>query len=470
MTTSSSTIDSTSTYYRQRVANAENDQRRVERLESLSADRLHKDGGFNLADPARYCRAHGFEDILNNTQPGTYGNWARHYLSALDEPTFYRFDRTLEKLAAQSADADGQHTLQDAALFTTAASQILAAFTLNEPTMTGQNDGLVDLALGLIRSAQPGVHPHHQMETLTRAAFRQAVQDLLHLRQDNNRHQLFTRLHYDDLGRTQYHTAILATLLNASILAETMSLRFRLSPDDPGLKELQHISTTNLHRWTEESVRLCAFDAISSSHLHHMATPLGFSDDVVSHIGNTAQDIIAKHPDISVSKHQWLTSLASNQPWNTLGAAAQHDLSHQLDQLMREYNGWSDHVINFDDYSSPKEENFRELETLHAQQSVLHASIMVAATRITQPAYAPRRDAIMAAAAGTINWQCREEFDTYEKHVGPAAQHRNAVLGRLNTASAIVQAMPAQVIPATQKQTILQHDQRRRSAIDEIIR
>ena len=81
MTTSSSTIDSTSTYYRQRVANAENDQHRVERLESLSADRLHKDGGFNLADPARYCRAHGFEDILNNTQPGTYGNWARHYLS-----------------------------------------------------------------------------------------------------------------------------------------------------------------------------------------------------------------------------------------------------------------------------------------------------------------------------------------------------------------------------------------------------
>ena len=73
----------------------------------------------------------------------------------------------------------------------------------------------------------------------------------------------------------------------------------------------------------------------------------------------------------------------------------------------------------------------------------------------------------MTAAAGTMNWQCRQEFNSYVKHAGPAAQHRNAVLERLNTATAIVRAMPAQVIPAEQKQAILQHDDERRQEIDE---
>ena len=74
----------------------------------------------------------------------------------------------------------------------------------------------------------------------------------------------------------------------------------------------------------------------------------------------------------------------------------------------------------------------------------------------------------MTAAAGTMNWQCRQEFNSYVKHAGPAAaQHRNAVLERLNTATAIVRAMPAQVIPAEQKQAILQHDDERRQETDE---
>ena len=67
----------------------------------------------------------------------------------------------------------------------------------------------------------------------------------------------------------------------------------------------------------------------------------------------------------------------------------------------------------------PKDDSFAKLETLHAEQSVLQASIIVAAARITDSEHATRRDAIMTAAAGTMNWQCRQEFNSYVKHAVP---------------------------------------------------
>ena len=197
-----------------------------------------------------------------------------------------------------------------------------------------------------------------------------------------------------------------------------------------------------------------------------MAAPLNFSAADVGQIAKTAQDIIAKHPNTNLPKAEWLAPFTANLRPAALDTVEQADLCGRIDGLIREYNDWFDRTINFDDYSSPKDDNFAKLETLHAEQSVLQTSIIVAAARITDPEHATRRDAIMTAAAGTINWQCRQEFDSYVKHAGPAAHHRNAVLERLNTANAIVRAMPAQVIPEEQKQAILQHDDERRQQID----
>ena len=467
MTLSSSIIHSTSEHYRNRVAKVQQDQQRIENLQSMSESLLNSSAGHNLADPARYHRKHGNDDMLGTEKMGSYGHWALHYLDAFDDPSYYHFHHALEKLADQSADQDGQHTEQNAAVFTTAATQILATAVQHMQTVPEDNDGPVNLTLGLIRSAPPGVYPTHELEFLTGAAFRHAVHELLELHENTPKHQLFTRTEYDDLGRTQYHTNIVRTFMRANQLAETIKARYRFSPNDPDLQALNDIANANLNQWTDQSVKRCAFDAIPESHVHNMAAPLNFSNADVAAIAKTAQDIIAKHPNTNLHKAQWLAPFAANQPLDTLNTAKQTSLCGRIDELMREYNDWFDRTLNFDDYSSPKEEHFQDLETLHAEQSVLQASTIAAAARITDPEHATRRDAIITAAAGTINWQCRQEFDSYVKHVGHNDQHRNTVLERLDTASAIVHAMPTQVIPAEQKHVILKHDDERRRAINE---
>jgi hypothetical protein len=467
MTFSNSIIDNTSEHYRQRVAKATQDQQRVDELKSLSTALLNASTGHHLADPARYHRKHGADDMLGAEKMGSYGHWARHYLDAFHEPSYYHFQHALEKLADQSADQDGQHTPQNAATFTVAATQILATAVQHMQTVPEDNDGLVDLTLGLIRSAAHGVYPTHELEILTGTAFCHAVHELIKLHENTPKHQAFTRIVYDDLGRTQYHTSIVRAFMRANRLEETIKARYRFSPDDPDLQALSEIADTNLRQWTEQSFRICAFDAISESHVHNMAAPLNFSAADVGQIAKTAQDIIAKHPNTNLPKAEWLVPFTANLRPAALDTVEQADLCGRIDGLIREYNDWFDRTINFDDYSSPKDDNFAKLETLNAEQSVLQTSIIVAAARITDPEHATRRDAIMTAAAGTINWQCRQEFDSYVKHAGPAAHHRNAVLERLNTANAIVRAMPAQVIPEEQKQAILQHDDERRQEIDE---
>ena len=458
-------IDSTSEHYRNYVAKVKQNQQRIEELQSLTDSLLNSSAGHNLADPACYHRQHGAEDILGTDKAGSYGHWALHYLYAFDDPSYYHFQNALEKLADQSANEDGQHTAQNAALFTTAATQILDTAVQQIQTLPKENDGPVNLALGLIRSAPPSVYPTQELEILTSAAFRHAVHELLELHENTPKRQLFPRTEYDDLGRTQYHTNIVRTFMRANRLAETIKARYRFSPNNPDLQALNDIANANLDQWTEQSVKICAFNAISENHVHNMAAPLNFSVDDVAAIARTAQDIIAKHPNTKLPKAEWLATFAANQPLALLNTAEQTDLCSRIDGLMREYNNWFDQTLNFDDYGSPKEKHFQDLERLHAEQSVLQASIIVAIAHITNPEHATRRDAIMTAAAGTINWQCRQEFDSYAKHAGPTPMHRDAVLERLNTASTIVRAMPAQVIPTDQKQVILQHDDERRQEI-----
>ncbi len=467
MTASYSIIENTSEHYRNRVTKAAQDRQRIEQLQSLSEPLLNSSAGHNLADPARYHRQHGADDdMLGTNEPGSYGHWSLHYLYAFDDPSYYHFHQALEKLAEQTADKDGKHNAQDAAVFTTAATQILATAVEHIQTLPEGNEGPTTLALGLIRSAAPGVYPKDALETLASAAFRHAVRELLELHENTSKRQLFTRIEYDDLGRTQYHTAILRAFMRANQLAETIKARYRFSPNDPDQQALSEIADTNLRQWTEQSVKICAFDAIPESHVHNMATPLNFSDADVATIAKTAQEVIAKHPNTNLPKAEWLGSFTNNKPLDTLDRTQQTDLCGRIDELMREYNNWFDQTNNFDEYNRPTDDRFAKLETLHADQSVLQASIIVAAARITDPEHATRRDAIMTAAAGTINWQCRQESDRYVKHAGPNDQHRNTALERLNTATAIVRAMPAQVIPAGQKQVILQHDDERRQEID----
>ena len=64
MTFSKFICTNTSEHYRNREAKATQDQQRIEELQSLSEALLDVSASQKLADPARYHRRHGAEDIL----------------------------------------------------------------------------------------------------------------------------------------------------------------------------------------------------------------------------------------------------------------------------------------------------------------------------------------------------------------------------------------------------------------------
>ena len=209
MTSSAQEIQETSNHYRLRVSQSQRDFKDIEQLQSMSQTLANTQPNQNLADPACYHRAHGAADILRRSQPGSFDHWARHYIQALNEPSFYHFHHTLEKLALQTADPDGRHSDQNMATFTAAAIHLLdLAIGVENDEST---DSLISFVLGLIRSAPIGTYRPTALAQIIATAFQKAVEELLALTIKPPKYQSFHLLEVDDLGRAQYRTATLTS-------------------------------------------------------------------------------------------------------------------------------------------------------------------------------------------------------------------------------------------------------------------
>ena len=467
MTLSAQEIQETSNHYRQRVSQSQRDYNDIRQLQSMAQILANSQHNQKLADPARYHRSHGGEEIMGGNKPGSFDHWASNYLQALNEPSFDQFHRALTKLAQQTADPDGRHSEQNVTTFTAAASYLvkLAIGTSNDQS----TDGLVSFTLGLTRSAPMGTYSQTAMTTLITAAFHNAVKKLIELTLETQKRRDFHRMDIDDLGRTQYRTATLTALNRANRLANLAVDLKLLGATDADLAKLREISSTNLAQWTEQSVRDCAFDAISTNHVHYMAEPLDLTPQTVQDIANVAREIFHRHQDTNQPKAHWLNAIAADQNPADMDDSEQSELCQKLDKIIRQYNEWNDSTLNFDDYGQPKDTDFRRLDTLHDEQNLLHSSIVIAASRITAAPIIDRRNTIMVATAGNINWQSREEFDAYAKHASATDENRAQALERLNDAFSIINAMPAQIVPNDHKKIIMNHDQERRNQIRELI-
>ena len=201
-----------------------------------------------------------------------------------------------------------------------------------------------------------------------------------------------------------------------------------------------------------------------------MAKPLRLPHQTIQNLTNIAREIFDRHQHTDEPKAPWLKEFTAGHNPKALDESAQTELCQSLDKLVRQYNAWYDETTNFDDYGRPHDSDFRRLDGLHAEQNALNSGIIIAASRITSAAMLDRRDAIIIATAGDINWQSRQEFQAYAKHASGTEQNRSQALQRLNDAYAIIAAMPTNIVSDAHKHIIMNHDEERRQNICNIIK
>ena len=143
----------------------------------------------------------------------------------------------------------------------------------------------------------------------------------------------------------------------------------------------------------------------------------------------------------------------------------QQELASKLGRLIRQYDPWHDSALNFDDFGAPSKRQVNELELMRAGQMTHYTRLIMAAAKIDHPELNARRDAITLAAAGSLNWQRRQEFDMFIRHASMGGAAATAALRRMDNASAVINLMPEPVIAEDGQRTVLENDQRRMNAI-----
>lgn len=65
----------------------------------------------------------------------------------------------------------------------------------------------------------------------------------------------------------------------------------------------------------------------------------------------------------------------------------------------------------------------------------------------------------MLAAAGKLNWQRRQEFDTFVRHASTCGDATATALRRMGNASAVIGIMPETVLTSGDQKAILENEQ-----------
>ena len=455
-------------YYQRRATDADADRRKIHRLGDFANAILHSGAHMGPHAVARYNRSRSTKDILRTKRPGAFGHWAEQYLQAIKEPSDQRCHNALESIAEQTASKEGKHTPGDAALFTAAASQLVAIIE-EIPQRDRADDQLgwtstIELADAIARTDQADKLHTDLWRQLVQKATHMAIQNVIRKTHRDGADHKTALISVDSLGRTRYLTPNAASLQRAKRLAKQAIKNGIATPSHPNLIKLNQIATEHGPAWNEQSIQRCAFDAVCTSINYTLAEPSRLTPQQLNTFQDIALQVIDQHTTASNQDDQATT--ASQREASAPAHQENRDLIRELDEAMREHNPWFDSTLNFNEHSRPDERAFKELEELHSKQMHRHADIIAKASTITLPELAEQRDAIIIAAAGTINWQCREEFDMYERHTLAMGPHRTAAfLQRLHNASEIIRAMPDTVLPSPDRNIILNHDQERRQKI-----
>ena len=455
-------------HYAERMDRAQTQQAEIDRLLFRADGRLAAGEHIAETDVARFLRAHGGQNLLGPERPGEHGHWSTSYLHAMDEADYGSVNRALEDIAFQTADRDGRHRPADAALFTAAVELLVpVAFThCSEPDLIDDiTEGLsmVFLADGLARTgiavADPAWHPF--LARAARLATTEANAEAHALRRPSSRNN------HDDLGRHVYLVSPLDTIRRAQRIARIARQQGALADDDPALARFCQQFQENEPLLEDETVRLCAFGLIHTSLNYHLAEPAKLNAEQIRALSEIAWRLHDRHSALleEGGRQPDPLKMPAMPTGRALDATAQSELVEELDRFSRTYNSWFDCTRNFDDYGRPGADEFRRLDVLHSEQMVRYARIILSAAQIADAEHADRRDAVILSAAGAVNWETREEFDMYVRHRGPAKAAAEGALERIDTATAVIAAMPDSVLSPRQRETALLHDRNRRHAM-----
>ncbi len=481
------------TQYQARRQQAAKDLSNMQQLETLASTLQQSCGHMEPQQVANFHRAMVPDPFPYTRKPTQHGHWAHAYIDFMREPTYHGAHRCLEEIAGQTADNMGKHSPQEAALFTAALH--ITFNHLPDPAKASKSEqhNMVELAQAVSRTQHGDRMPQDSWTPIIKAATATAARELKSAGnpeenspqdcepEDRGAEHISGRHHrpernravpgHDRMGRFQYQTGLLKALETAkTILGEALA-RNTLSNDDPTAIEINDAWNQNHETCQRESTLRCAFNAVPSDPLYALANPPQLTPRQAHEMALAAHQIILHHHDRDEVPNDrdevpnWLERAATITPAATITITQQDQLCKRLHQLMREYDSWFGQAVNFDDYGKPGNKDFERLNREHARHMTHYAHIIAAAATISAVHLEEQRDAVLVAASGTINWQTRQELEMFQKHTSLSGQHRAQALSRLDTATAIIRAMPDRVLPQESRKLILENDGQTRAGI-----
>ena len=482
--TSSTPISEAVTRYQENLDRASRDLSNLQDLEALAQTMLEDQEQMPPEQVANFHRATSPGQFPRPGGPTQHGHWAHSYLKFMQDPNCHNAHRCLDEIAGQTQNSMGRHNPQDAALFTAALQMTLEHLPipgeagrgkkrqLAEPVehlpAPGQDERaeqrhLVELAHAVARTQQGGQISQEAWARILQASVPAAAQELRDAfkPEKQGNHPAPGR---DHLGRFRYQTRTVRELETAKAILEEALEQNALNEDDPAATEIQDAWDQHHETCRRESTVRCAFNAVPSDPVYAMAQQPRLTPSQAREMALAAQRVILKHQDGNETP-RWLEEAATLTPPANRTITQHEVLQTRLQELADKHDSWFDRAVQFDDYGQPGNEEFEQLNREHARHMNRHASMMVAAATITAVHLAERRDAVLVAAAGTINWQARQELEMFQRHTDLSGRYGDQALSRLETAIAIIQCMPDQVLPQEERQLILEKDEQTRDSI-----
>lgn len=403
---------------------------------------------------ARCHRAAGHMPIAAEPAPRNSDHWTSHYLQSTEQPSFRHANCTLTELASQTAATmdDSSHDENAAALFS-AVTYILA--TQLAPIASQERSDLdaVHFADAVIRAGAYSCLDADIWKPIVSAALTIAADKLQEAIQDGQAHRQGD-WSYDSIGRRFHATRPYARLTVAQRIlqeAERMNCAGQESRDIIN-------AAGQSDRWLIHSARACHYDTIPDQINYALATPAKFFPEQVNEIARLARAIIHA-AEVTSIEPEWL--IYSARYHASARFRDQHRLANQLDIYLRQYDDWYDSTMSF--FANPDQGRVEALNAGHKKRMATFAHAIVCAASIAHVTLAKLRDAVIVAACGRMNRQCRQEFHMLQIHTDLKGENGLQALARIDIASKLVAIMPDSIIQPTVRQAVLRQDEEFRS-------
>ena len=452
------------TFYDEALKRAKYQKHVVERLLDTAQMMADQQSQITNHMVARY---HRISVQQPHTNPTDF--WAHHYVAAIQQPNPELCHRALARIAVQTAQSDGSHHPDDAAVFTAALFNLIGpanlelqvqGYSWHHHYLTG-----VNWLNTIIRTGHTRLLPqnawHMMLNTMAPLVTEQALYLYPHWwpkAEGRSRP-------YDHLGRINESFIPIADFMAAHRIVDEAASRAIVHWSEEPYQTLKHIFDDKIEQWTSQSLAHDPAHSIADSYQYHLANINRITPEQLHEINITVQSFIDN--TINRSKHQYGRITNPNNGQDVPEFAPTRQKEQALFETLQDM---SNRTIsrNIPPYARNKEPGVPTSRGPHQDKpthlEMIDATIVYAgqflqtAATISDPAAVTIRDAMIFAALGRINQRIREHYQPCRRF------HTHDVSDELFTehigiASTIVSMMPDQILHPHHRETILQRDQ-----------